>query len=92
VSRGSGVPPAASEALEQVTNLVEADRKRGVKVSFETSRNGLEGEKRLCVDYEDSKDGTRAWERAGAIVKGVDLINLVAERCESPASAAETQK
>lgn len=92
LSRGTGVPPKAREALEQVTNLVESDRKRGVRVSVETNRIGLEGEKRLCVEYEDSRDGARAWERASAIVKGVDLVNLVAEPCASPAPVAETQQ
>ena len=71
---------------------MESDRKRGVQVTIQTSYIGLEGEKRLCAEYEDPRDGTRAWERAGAIVKGVDLVNLVAEPCASPASTTETQK
>jgi hypothetical protein len=91
LSRGTGVPPAAREALEQVTNLVESDRKRGVRVTVETTRIGLEGEKRMCVEYENPTDGARAWERASAIVKGVDLVNLKAEPCAS-ATATETQK
>ena len=82
MSRGTGVPPAAREALEQVTNLVDSDRQRGVKVTFEITRIGLEGEQRLCAAYEDPAEGTRAWKRAGAIVKGVDLVNLVAEPCQ----------
>jgi hypothetical protein len=76
------VPAAAREALEQVTKLVESDRKRGTNVTFATTRNGLEGEQRLCAEYEDAREGTRAWEAAGAIVKGVDLVNLVAAPCQ----------
>jgi hypothetical protein len=76
------VPAEAREALEQVTNLVESDRQRGVKVTFETTRIGLEGEQRLCAEYEDPAERARAWERASAIVKGVDLVNLVAEPCQ----------
>lgn len=76
------MPPEARDALEQVTNLVESDRNRGVKVTIQTTRIGLEGEKRLCAEYEDPREGTRAWESARAIVKGVDLVNLVAEPCE----------
>ncbi len=91
LSRGTGVPSAAREALEQVTNLVESDRKRGVRLTVETTRIGIEGEKRICVEYGDPRDGARAWERASAIVKGVDLVNLVAEPCASPASNTETQ-
>jgi len=92
LSRGKGVPPEAREALEQMTNLAESDRKRGVRVTVETTRIGIEGEKRVCVEYEDPRDGARAWERASAIVKGVDLVNLVAEPCASPATATETEK
>jgi hypothetical protein len=87
VSYGSGVPPAAREALEQVTKIVESDRKRGVKVTFETTRNGLEGEQRLCAEYGYPREGTRAWERAGAIAAGVDLLNLVAESCQKKEEA-----
>ena len=76
------MPSEAREALEQVTNLVESDRKRGVKVTVQTTPIGIEGERRLCAEYEDPREGTRAWERAGAIVKGVDLVNLVAETCQ----------
>lgn len=92
LSRGKGVPPEAREALEQVTSLVESDRKRGVRVTVRTTRLGIEGEKRVCAEYENPKDGARAWERASAIVKGVDLVNLVAEPCASPATNPETQK
>jgi hypothetical protein len=62
-----------------------------VRVTVETTRIGIEGEQRMCVEYEDPTDGARAWERASAIVKGVDLVNLVAEPCASPASNTETQ-
>lgn len=92
LSRGTGVPAEARQALEQVTNVVESDRKRGVRVTVETTRLGLEGEQRMCVEYQNSRDGARAWERASAIVKGVDLVNLVAEPCASPATHTETQK
>ena len=86
LSRGTGVPPEAREALQKVQKLVETDRERGVRVTFETTRIGLEGEQRLCVTYEDSRDGDRALERVRAIVKGVDLVNLVEEPCKRPPS------
>jgi hypothetical protein len=80
-SRGKGVPPAARAAIRKVQDLVEADRKRGVKVTFTTARIGIEGETKLCADYKDSRAGTEAFQRASVIVKGVDLINLVVEPC-----------
>ena len=86
LSRGKGVPPEAREAQQKVEKLVEADRERGVSVSVETTRIGIEGERRLCVTYENSRDGVRALDRIRAIVKGVDLVNLVEEPCKLPPS------
>jgi len=85
LSRGTGVPPEARAAQLKVQKLAEADRDRGLTVSIETTRIGIEGERRLCVTYKDSRNGARAFERARAIVKGVDLVNLVAEPCTPPA-------
>ena len=90
LSRGKGVPPEAREAQQKVQAMVDADRKRGVKVSAETTRIGIEGERRLCVTYENTRDGARALERARAIVKGVDLVRLVEEPCSpSPKSPSK---
>ena len=75
---------SAREAQQKVEKLVEEDRARGVKVTVETKRIGLEGERRLCVTYERAPDGVEALERVRAIVKGVDLVNLVEEPCTAP--------
>jgi hypothetical protein len=90
LSRGTGVPPEAREAQLKIQKLAEADRDRGLSVSIETTRIGIEGERRLCVTYQDPRSGARAFARARVIVKGVDLINLVVEPCTPPAS--KTQK
>lgn len=92
LSRGTGVPPEARDALRQVRKLVETDQNRGLSVSVETIRIGIEGETRVCFDYNDPRDGTRAYERASVIVEGVDLVNLVAEPCATPIPQTETQK
>ena len=81
LSRGRGVPPAAREALRKVRALVEKDQKRGIGVTMETTRIGIEGETRMCIDYKKAAEGRRAYDRARAIVKGIDLVNLVAEPC-----------
>jgi hypothetical protein len=92
LSRGKGVPPAAREALRQVREMVEADQNRGISVSIKTTRIGLEGETRLCIEYKNPDDGARGYERAKAIVKGVDLVNLVAGPCSSSAPAEKKEK
>ena len=81
LSRGRGVPPQAREALRKVRALVEQDQKRGISVTIETTRIGIEGETRMCIDYKNAADGTRAYDRVRATVKGIDLVNLVAEPC-----------
>jgi hypothetical protein len=92
LSRGSGVPAAARVAQEQVQKLVEGDRERGVSVTVETKRIGIEGERRLCVTYETSGDAARALERVRAVVEGVDLVRLVEEPCtSSPATSPKKE-
>ena len=91
LSRGKGVPPEARAVLARVRELVEADRKRGETVTLETKRLGIEGETRLCVEYDDPAAGARAYRRAEAIAKGVDLVNIEAERCARPESKDSTQ-
>ena len=86
------MPPEAQEALRQVREMVEADQKQGMNVSVETTRIGIEGETRLCVEYKDSGEGARAYKRAEAIVRGVDLVNLVAEPCAIPAPQTGMKK
>lgn len=81
LSRAKGVPPAAREALGKVRDLVEADRKRGVAVKMETTRLGLEGETRLCAEYEDAGEAAKALERARRLARGVELMNVVVEPC-----------
>jgi len=92
LSRAKGVPPEAREALRKVRELVEGDRRRGLGVKVETSRIGIEGETRVCAEYEDPKDAGRAFARARAVVKGVDLVNLVVEPCDKPAAPGERKK
>ena len=89
LSRGKGVPEEAREAMQQVAKLAEDDRRRGVKVTVETTRIGIEGETRVCIAYEDPQEGTRAYGQARDLVKGVDLVNLAAEPC---ADAANNQQ
>ncbi len=92
LSRGRGVPPEARAAQMEVQKLAEADRDSGLTVSIAATRIGIEGERRLCVTYEDPQNGARALERAREIVKGIDLINLVVEPCTPPASKIQKEE
>ena len=81
LSRGSGVPAAARDAQQKVRELIEADRVRGVDVDVRSIRLGLEGELKLCVTYVDAQEAARTLERVRALVRGVDLVNVVVEPC-----------
>lgn len=81
LSRGQGVPEEAREALRQVVALLDEEKGRGIAVKVQTSRIGLEGETKLCAEFEDEAAGRAAFRRASDFVKGVDLVNLVVESC-----------
>lgn len=86
------MPPRAREALRKVRADVEADRQRGIEVTIRTTRIGIEGETRMCADYKNADDGGRAYGRARAIVKGIDLVNLTVESCSGPKNDNEEKK
>jgi hypothetical protein len=92
LSRGKGVPPEARDVLHKVAEMAEADERRGVRVVTRRTRIGLEGETRLCVEYQSAADARRGLEQVGKIVKDVDLVNLVPGPCAEPAKAREKEK
>jgi hypothetical protein len=92
LSRGKGVPPEARDALRRVAEVVDADERRGVRVETRRTRIGLEGETRLCVEYQSPADARRGLEQVEKIVKDVDLVNLVPGPCAEPAKAREKEK
>lgn len=89
LSRGGGVPPEARRALEEVQQQVDEDRRDGAVVQSRRTRIGLEGETRLCVEYEDAEAAKKALGRARATVEDVDLVNLVVEPCDKKHSKPE---
>jgi hypothetical protein len=86
------VPKEARDALARVRAFVEADRGRGVGVTVQTTRIGLEGETRLCAEYAEPAEWARAYARVLALVEGVDLVRVVGEPCQKGARPPGTQK
>jgi hypothetical protein len=84
LSRGKGVPDEAWETLGQVRALAETDREKGIAVTIQEKRIGLEGERRLCIEYEEEGNARRTYDRAKALVGGVDLARLEIEACAEP--------
>jgi hypothetical protein len=81
LSRGSGVPESASQALQRFRDLLKTYENEGVSVRTSETRIGLEGERRICAEFEEKDAADEAWRRAETIVAGVDLVNLKAEPC-----------
>ena len=92
LSRGKGVPPAARDALAKVAEMAEAEKGRGVKVETRRTRIGLEGETRLCVEYQSAADARRGLDEAEKLVKDVDLVNLVPGPCGENRKAGEKEE
>jgi hypothetical protein len=92
LSRGKGVPPEARRVLDEVQDLVDEDRRRGVAVKSRRTRIGLEGETRLCIEYEDPEPARKAQRRARDIVEGVDLVNLVVGPCDESRSQPDPEE
>ncbi|MQX62302.1 hypothetical protein GHK78_04385 [Sinorhizobium meliloti] len=81
LSRGSGVPDAALSVLERVRSAIERMQRENVSVRISEERIGLEGERRLCGEFESEDAARTAWQHAVAIAAGVDLVSLKVEPC-----------
>lgn len=92
LSRGKGVPREARDALAVVRKLLEEDRARGLAVTWQSTRLGLEGETHLCARYEDPTLAADAYARARALVSGIDLVHLAAEPCAAHPGESTTPK
>jgi hypothetical protein len=81
LSRGTGVPAATRAALERARALLEEERRKGVARSVERSRIGLEGETRLCAEFNDAASAQAVFNRLRKLTAGVDLLNVTMEPC-----------
>ncbi len=81
LSRGSGVPEGARSALDAVRGWLEDASARGIAIRVEQSRIGLEGEMRLCAEFEDPNEFRALRERVRARVAGIALVDFREEPC-----------
>jgi hypothetical protein len=84
LSRGSGVPAAARDALARVRELFETARGDGRVLQIVETRLGLEGETRLCAVARDAAAAAGLLEEARRAAQGAELFNVVAEPCSGP--------
>lgn len=82
LSRGSGVPEPARQALQRAREIASRLRDQNVSVNVHEVPIGLEGERQLCLTFENAPDAARAWRQIAAVAGGVDLVNLDPRPCQ----------
>jgi hypothetical protein len=83
LSRGRGVPEPTRTAWQAAWSLLESARRDGKVARLEQARIGLEGEVRLCAEFDDPQAAQELMDRIRTIVRDVELLNLVEEPCSS---------
>jgi hypothetical protein len=81
LSRGRGVPEPTRTAWQAAWSLLETARRDGKVVRLEQARIGLEGEMRLCAEFDDPKAAQEMVDRVRMLARDVELLNLVEEPC-----------
>lgn len=81
LSRGKGVPDEARATLKDIRALLDAARKDGRVTDMASTRIGIEGETRLCVEFRDAAAAAALGAEVRAAARDVELLNVVEERC-----------
>jgi hypothetical protein len=81
LSRGRGVPAPTRAAWQAAWGLLESARRDGKVARLEQARIGLEGEMRLCAEFDDPQAAQELVDRVRTLVRDVELLNLVEEPC-----------
>ncbi len=81
LSRGKGVPEEARSFFDSIYKELVALEQSGIVVSLKKERIGLEGEKKLCVEFTDSKNARMMFKKIHPPALEIDLFNIVSESC-----------
>ena len=81
LSRGKGVPMQTRDTYKQIHALLEQRRSDAAITRMESSRMGLEGETRLCVEFSDRDQAANTLAEIRKLAAGADLLNIVEEPC-----------
>ena len=81
LSRGKGVPTQTRDTYKQIHALLEQRRSDAAITRLESSRMGLEGETRLCVEFSDRDHAAAMLAEIGKLAAGTDLLNIVEGPC-----------
>jgi hypothetical protein len=81
LSRGQGVPELTRAALNRARAVLQEAHHGGVVVRLVEQRIGLEGETRLCAEFQDDLAAGEVLAQLKTLTRGVELLNLVVEPC-----------
>ena len=81
LSRGSGVPEAASELILELRSRYQANGAQKEVSEFIDDRIGLEGETRICIKFASASAAQTAWKDVQVLIGSKELIDLRAEEC-----------
>jgi len=84
LSRGKGVPDETRAAYKDIRALLEPQRANYTVTDLRTQRIGLEGETRLCAEFQSAKEAQAALAEIRKRAAGVDLIEVSEAPCPSP--------
>lgn len=83
LSRGKGVPAETRDAYKQIRAMLEEKQATAAVSAMHSKRIGLEGETRLCVEFDDAEQAQAALAQIRKLAKDVDLLNVVETSCPS---------
>ncbi len=82
LSKGGGVPRSANDAFQSAKSLLTSLQSKKLIHRLVESRFGLEGERKVCAAFRDSRAAEVAWQDICGKFQGILLLNIVAESCE----------
>ena len=81
LSRGKGVPDETRAAYGEIRSLLETRRDEYAVTGLRTERIGLEGETRLCIEFDTQRDAETALAVVRKRVSGIDLLQVAETPC-----------
>ena len=82
LSKGNGVPTDAFEAYQAAKSRLYDAETRALVARISEVRIGIEGERKLCVEFTNDGDARRLWTELCEKHADIPLLNIQSEICE----------
>ncbi len=81
LSIGRGVPEPTLKAYRRIKRVLEQGRDEGMALTIREKRIGLEGETRMCIEFEKQQDMHAMMDKIKPLTTGIELLNVETKRC-----------